>query len=161
MTICPKPIAVVLTLLILSACESTSTHPISVDELSKREVIGKLGVPLGTAVEVEATVVDGSTLRMKAYDGLYLLKVTRVESNVLKDPQIFEFLVPGFIDVDLPSSKSDGSTPKDYTGKRVTLVVYEVGEFNGLPRNLPGDVLVWADRGFYLYTSLEVLAQRK
>ncbi|MEX2212798.1 MAG: hypothetical protein WD768_01635 [Phycisphaeraceae bacterium] len=147
--------------------------------MAERDVIGKLGVPLGTVVEIQATIIAGRELRMKAYDGLYLLKVTHVGARLLEEPPVLEFSVPGFIDVELPSDhrslvemikreeeKHPGRAKtndieKGFVGRTVKLVVHEVGTFSGLPRNRPNDVPVWADRGFSLRTSLEVLAQRK
>lgn len=47
-----------------------------------------------------------------------------------------------------------------FLGKKVRLVVYEVGSFHGIPHQLPEGVPVWADLGFHFSTSLTVLKER-
>jgi hypothetical protein len=49
-------------------------------------VIGQLGVPLGTVVQIDATVVAGSSLRFKIFDGKYLLKVSKVGASSVSNP---------------------------------------------------------------------------
>jgi hypothetical protein len=145
---------------------------------SKPPVIGKLGVPLGTVVEIRATVVAGSETRMKQYQSAYLLRVSEVGRRPLPQPQLMEFSVPGFVnanlandDFDLYELKNGEKTgrldsaqieelQKGYVGKAVRLAVYETGGYSGIPANLPSDVPVWQDRGFGFSTSLVVLAER-
>ncbi|HCE44560.1 MAG TPA: hypothetical protein DET40_13520 [Lentisphaeria bacterium] len=43
-------------------------------------VIGNLGVPVGNVVEVECTIIDGDSLRLKNLQGTYLLKVSKVNN---------------------------------------------------------------------------------
>jgi len=152
--------------------------PITLDELNRRNVVGNLGLPLGTAVEIEAEVVSGRSLRRKGYDSLYLLKVLNVDGKDLNASPLMRFSLPGFVDVELRNhtfalyemkrgtkAKSLNSTQiaeleKGYVGKKVRLVVYEVGSFHGIPDQLPKDVPVWADFGFHFSTSLTVLNER-
>jgi hypothetical protein len=152
---------------------------ISVADLNSRPVVGELGVPLGTVVEVEATVVAGRELRVKGLSSLYLLEVTHVNGRSLTEPQMMEFAVPPWISASLANDNLDlhemktgqkaGSLDGDaieelergYVGKRVRVAVYEVGRFTGIPRNLPDDVPVWADVGFWFRSSLIVVAERK
>lgn len=154
---------------------------ISVAELRTLSVIGELGVPLGTVVEIRAKVVSGSEYlpRVKGYDGLYLLKVTHVDGKELEDPVVLEFSMFPFIRVGLASNHFDlyalktgrkageldsaeiRKLEKGYVGKTVHLIAYEAGRFSGIPGNLPKDVPVWAGRAFELSTSLEILAERK
>lgn len=154
-----------------------STQP-SLSSLTERPVVGALGVPLGTVTEIRARVVAGRELRAKAYEGAYLLRVMEVDGRPLAPPPVMEFHVPRFVSVKLASdhfalhelktgsatgrldSARIGELEKDYVGKEMRLVVYEVGEYSGIPGNLPADVPVWADRGFGFRTSLVVLAER-
>lgn len=46
-------------------------------------VVGRMGVPLGKVVEIEAIVVSGDSLKMKGYAGAYLLKVISVKTDTL------------------------------------------------------------------------------
>src|SRR5713101_5928561 len=54
-------------------------------------IIGRLGVPLGTVVEIDATIVAGRSLEPKEFMGAYLLKVTRVASNSIPNPPTCRF----------------------------------------------------------------------
>jgi hypothetical protein len=141
-------------------------------------VVGKLGLPLGTAVEIEAEVVSGQSLRIKGYDSLYLLKVTHVDGKELSKPPLLRFSAPGFASAKLANhtfalyemkhgtkaksldSSQVAELEKGYVGKTVRLVVYETGSFSGAPSKLPKDVPVWADFAFHFSTSLTVLNER-
>ena len=57
-------------------------RPIKIGELNRRPVVGKLGLPLGTATEIEVQIISGRELRRKAYRSSYLLKVTHVENRL-------------------------------------------------------------------------------
>ena len=152
--------------------------PITLEELNRRNVVGNLGLPLGTAVEIEAEVVSGRILRRKGYDSFYLLKVTHVDGKEMNTPPLMQFSAPGFASVNLANdtfalyemkhgtkakrlnSSQIVELEKGYVGKTVRLVVYEVGSFHGIPNQLPNDVPVWADVGFHFSTLLTVLNER-
>ena len=152
---------------------------IRVEDLNARPVVGRLGLPLGTAVEVEATVVPGNALRVKNYASRYLLSVSRVNGKPLPAARMMEFSVPSFVQVGLARDafalyemktgrkaeslglEQIGPLEQDYVGAKRRLVVYEVGAFEGTPRNLPPDVPTGADVGFGFTSSLVVLAERK
>jgi hypothetical protein len=137
-------------------------------------ILGRLGVPLGKVVEIEASVIDGSSLGTKSTDGRYLLGVTKVGATVSKDSIICDFrLCPGsdaklanndFSLYELKTGKEAGSLTgeeienlkRDYVGRTYHLLVYELGTFRGIPKNLPLE-LTWQDTGFGFYTSLIVL----
>lgn len=136
----------------------------------------------GTATEIRAEILAGRVvnqeLNTKGYDGLYLLKVTHVGAKKLAEPPVLEFSVPGHTGVklandifelyELKTGKQTGGLTdeqievleKEYVGKKVRLVTYEVGEYSGIPRELPEGIGVWAGRGFHFSTSLIVLADR-
>lgn len=171
-------IALVFTNVSLGQDDSTDA-PITLEELSRRTVVGKLGHKLGTAVEIDAEIVAGHSLRMKAYDSLCLLNVTHVDGQKLDAPQLMRFTVPGFVSVKLPNhtfalyelkhgkkatsldSAQIAELEKGYVGKKVRLVVYEAGGFSGIPDSLPDDVPIWADSRFRFSTALTVLAERE
>ena len=60
-------------LLAISTCavaqNQESNDPISYSELRSRDVIGQLGIPLGTATEISATIISGDELRTKSAAG--------------------------------------------------------------------------------------------
>lgn len=147
--------------------------------LNHRKVIGRLGVPLGVAVEIDATIVSGDTLRMKVHSGRYLLKVETVQSKPVNESLILTFEVPPFVDAPLAidhvslvklkrgkiSEKLNSQQIKlleqGYVGQRFRLLVYETGSFTGIPSDLPSDAPIWQDTGFHFATYLKVLAHRK
>ena len=158
--------------------DRTDAEPLTIADLNERQVIGQLGVPLGTVVEIKATVVAGDDLRKKLYQGAYLLRVTEVDGRGLESLPVMTFFVPGFSSVKL--ARNDFELHKMKTGKKVSslnqeqietlqqgyvgqqmrLVVYEIGRFAGIPKQLPNDVMSWADVGYGFSTSLYVLAER-
>jgi len=129
--------------------DKPTENPITLEELNRRNVVGSLGLPLGTAVEIEAEVVSGNSLRQKKYDSLYLLKLMRVDGKDLSTAPLLRFSVPRFADVRLANhtfalyeikhgtkAESLNSTQiakleNGYVGQRVRLVFYEVGSFHG------------------------------
>lgn len=141
-------------------------------------MVGKLGVPLGTVVEILAVIVAGRETRLKQYQGDYLLRVSDVDGQPLPQFQLMEFSVPGFVSVKLANDDFDlyelktgtkasklnsaqiEELQKGYVGKQVRLAVYETGGYSGMPENLPSDVPTWQDHGFGFSTSLVVLAER-
>ncbi|HYG78148.1 MAG TPA: hypothetical protein VEK08_24295 [Planctomycetota bacterium] len=152
-------------------------EPIHVDMLNQHDVIGKLGLPLGHTADIEAEIVSGESMKMKEYWGRYLLKVSSVNGVPLRTQPILTFQLPfgngklandHFKLYEMKKGKRASSLSnleikeieKGYVGSVVKLIVYEAGEFYGLPKVLPPEVDVWADRGFHFSTYLEVLFQR-
>ena len=171
-------VAILVSGMVAYSQDATEERPINTDELNKRPVVGELGLPLGTATEIHAEIISGRELRQKGYNSLYLLKVTRVAGKKMNNAPRLKFSIPSFVRVNLArhnfdlyelktgektgslSSKQIEKLEEGYIGKTVRLVVYEVGSFSGIPRNLPKDVPIWADFGFHFSTSLVVLAER-
>ena len=157
---------------------ANNTRPLTVDDLQQNPVIGKIGVPLGEVVWIEATVIAGRELRLKRYSGRYLLKVTSAKGKLLPEPQIMEFGVSGFSKVkNLPNESfglykmRHGKKPKSlnseqikqleqgYVGKKVALQVYETGVFSGIPKSLP-EGMVWQDTGYGFFSHLVVVGRK-
>ena len=159
--------------------EAVKKRPIQFDELNERPVIGKLGVPLGTAIDIQAQIVSGEALRRKEHAVDYLLKVTHVAGAKLEKAPLLKFGVYGaggakiasnqFDLFELKKGKKTGrldsvqikELEKGYVGKTVRLLVCEYGSFNGVPNNLPKDFPSWAEPEFYFSTSLFVLGEKK
>jgi hypothetical protein len=152
---------------------------VRVAELNERPVIGQLGIPLGTCEEIRAKIIAGRDLRLKQYDGVYLLSVTQVAGKELASPVVLRFSTAPGAAVNLANDgfelhqlktgrKAESLTDtkiqgleKGYVGKTIKLTVYEVGGFSGIPRNLPKGTAVWADVGFGFSTSLVILRERQ
>jgi hypothetical protein len=154
--------------------------PLRVSELNERPVIGELGIPLGTCADIQATVIAGRDLRLKQYDGDYLLSVTHVGDKRMPTPVKLRFVTApgasvklardGFELHELKTGKKAGTLTdtkireleEGYVGKTMKLTVYEVGGFSGIPRKMPeGNVIWWADTGFHFSTSLVVIREQK
>ncbi|ODA30977.1 hypothetical protein [Planctopirus hydrillae] len=176
------PYLVVIGLLVLSgsllAQNKSVETPITLEELHRRQLLGQLGLPLGTVATIDAVVTSGDETRVKAYQGLYLLTVTHVNGQPLEKPPLMRFVVDSLSStVNLPhdkppllfGAKQEGGNPtasqkeieKEYVGKTHRLVVYESGGYAGIPDNLPKGVPLAGAAGFKFgfSTSLTVLAE--
>ena len=175
---------IVLAALVCAMLSGASTRPappneMTVQGLTQHRVIGRLGLPVGTVTEIRATVIAGSELELKQYDGSYLLRVTEVGGRAVRKPFPIELQVLGFVDVRLANnsfrlyelktgkkaarldSGQIADLQKDYVGKNVRLVVYETGGYSGIADHLPPDVPVWQDHSFSFSTHLVVLSERR
>ena len=153
--------------------------PLRASELNERPVIGELGIPLGTCGDIQAKVIAGRDLRLKQYDGAYLLSVTHVGNKRMATPVNLRFETAPGVSVKLASNgfelhelktgKKTGTLTDTkireledgYVGKTVKLTVYEVGGFSGIPRKMPERRIWWADTGFHFSTSLVVISEQK
>ncbi len=160
--------------------KDSAQEPIPLKELRNRDVVGRLGLPLGTATEVEAEVVSGDSTRRLADRSRYLLRVTHVDGKELADSALMHFELPGFASVKLANDhwsllemKQGKEAEKQldtaqlvqleqgYVGKRIRLAVYEAGKFDGLPKRLPKDFQNLQGYQFRFSTFLVVLAERR
>ena len=66
---------------VLVGGSSAEEKPLSIDDLNRIEITGRLGVPLHTVHLIEARVVDMSFTRAKADDGRVGLKIVSVGGN--------------------------------------------------------------------------------
>ncbi|THB65803.1 MAG: hypothetical protein D6B27_07920 [Gammaproteobacteria bacterium] len=144
---------------------------ITVKSLNETPVIGVLGVPLGTATVIDATIISGSNLRGKDSFGKYLLKVHSVNGKeIYNEPAVQFYVIKGLSvklarngfelyklkhgkETSILSENDIADLEKGYVGKRVKLRVYEAGKFSGAPENIP---IPWQDKGFHFQTYLFV-----
>lgn len=113
---------------------------IRVSRFGKDNVIGQLGLPLGTVVRVTGIAVDGDESGLKANAGKLLLRVEIVNGAELTRPYEFEF------------RRTARSVTKPKPGERFDYYVHEHGAFDGVVE--PPDELgikhdVVAHDGFY------------
>ena len=142
-------------------------------------IVGQLGVPLGTVVQVDATIVAGRTLASKDLMAEYLLKVTQVGSSSVSNAPNCRFQTHSWGEVkiapdefslyELKKGKKTGSLSdsqvaeleRGYVGRLYRLLVYEegvyTGVYTGIPRDLPTDYPIWQDHSFGFSTHLVVL----
>src|SRR4051794_2545155 len=135
-------------------------------------IIGKLGVPLGTAVEIEAKVLSGKTLHSELVGGKYFLVVSKVGRKPLAEPPICLFELLPWASVEIASDTSElyemkrgkkaskltgeerADLERDYVGRTYHLLVYEEGFFSGIPKGLPSEYQVWHSHNFNFDTKL-------
>jgi hypothetical protein len=120
--------------------QDDTTPPVSVTSFRPDNVIGHLGVPLGTVVRVRGICIDGDTTRRKKYAGITLLQIETVNGERLESP----FLVP------FGRAARELETP--VRGQRFDYYVHEHGSFDGvveLPQELETTSPIVANDGFY------------
>jgi len=154
---------------------ATPKKTITFSELQGADVIGRLGVTLGTCVSIRGVAVSGDSLRAKGASGRYLLRVLEVDGRAIREPELFDYsCAPGYSGMPTdhfdhfrlihgePAHKLNGeqmaALEKDFVGTERRLIVFEVGWFVGMPSNLPEGVVPWQSNGFDFRTSLEIVA---
>ncbi len=168
-----------LLILLLAQAELTLHGEDTIDYQALNQGVsirGRLGIPLGHAVEIEAQVVLNLSAGEKDDVHNYRLKVTEIGTNVMANPPVCPFWDKSSSNQKLAN---DGLSlyelkmghpvngvlwtteleelERDYIGRSYRLLVYETGCFQGIPRNLPKGYFVWQDRGFRFDTNLIVL----
>jgi hypothetical protein len=155
--------------------------PVTEFTQNQKVIVGLLGVPLGTVVEIETTLVAGSAIpdALPNLARTFLLSVEKVNGVALSQPKIIDFIVyseaklPASYE-DLPSSKTHASKltmseleaalaaeARQYVGSRHRLAVYEAGRFDGVPEKIPEDCMPWSGSNFGYHPYLVVLNIRE
>ena len=157
------------------------TKELTTNEIIRAEVIGKLGLPLGTCVDVQATVEAAKKPTSKQNSGKYFLKITHVSGKKLAIPLFERFYIHHFASETVQLADSEMSLYKlkkgqpegwvdsdeikkledDYLSKVVYLTVYENGGFRGVPKNLPKSVRVWPGVGYGFSSEVCVIDQKE
>jgi hypothetical protein len=160
---------------------------ISAESFRKKSavLIGDLGYPLGTPLEIDATIVSEMD-HFETPTGHFLLKVTRVNEKELNPSVLMRFGVrpglrnalvenegqfdelcgflrqPGNFLNSKPLSEEEIKTfERNYVGSRHKLSVYEAAHFEGVPEKLPSGKNAWNGPTFGLYTTVAVVLERK
>jgi hypothetical protein len=125
-----RTVAPIVAVAVATLCPTATTvadkppepvRPITLAELSERQILGSLGHPLGTLLTVEGVVADGTYTKLKYDAGHTLLRVQVVEGKELKDEVVFHF--DAFLDW----------VEKPKVGSRFKYFGYETGGFIGVP----------------------------
>lgn len=114
----------------------------------KVQIVGRLGLPLGTVCRIEGHYYDGTQLRMKAYDSVMLMQVMRVNDSKLEKPVLLRFnpLQKGMI--------SSPEATKPFNG-----FAYETGQFVGIPAKSWQHVPAMTTTAHFFETSLVLLKE--
>jgi len=137
----------------------------------------KLGIPFGTIAKLKAEIYDGERLRMKAYWGVYLLKINSVNDKPIKGTLLLRFtdetgtLANEDFGLYKLLYKKDDDSPEPelteeqvhkmkekYVGKKLTLMAYETGQFLGIPANYFKYRPIKVALGFHFEQSLVVVS---
>lgn len=124
--------------------------PISVSELSRRAVVGRLGHSLGEIVTIEGTIADGSYTRAKADAGEILLRVHIVNGKRIEDEQVFHFQLA-----------SGASISSPMVGSKFKYLGYETGSFTGIPGDAFQYIPMRATTGYGFTTSFLLVRDEK
>lgn len=116
----------------------TRPAPISLPELHDRGVLGRLGRPLGTVVEVSGTVVVNDARAKGHDDEPFLLQVETVDGHKLVEPQ-------AFFSSDMPLIRE---RPSLKVGDAFKCAGYERGGYQGSPEGESRYVPPYAARAF-------------
>lgn len=138
-------LAIVILFPLAVASADKAPKSIGISELSKLQVIGWLGQPLGRIVTIEGVVVDGSYTRCKADEGQSLLRVQVVDGKQLPKEQVFHF-DPFLAELEKPT-----------VGSKFKYIGYETGGFTGVPAKAFDHVPAIATTGYYFTTHFVVL----
>ena len=138
-------------------------------------IIGQLGVPLGTVVQIDSTIVAGRSLGWKDLASEYLLKVIKVGSSSVSNPPTCQFQTHSWAEVKIASDvfslyelkkgkKAGGLSDsqiaeleRGYVGHAYRLLAYEEGVYSGVPADLPAGYPIWQGHQFGFRTHLIVL----
>jgi len=121
---------------------------ITLDEIRKSDIIGRLGVPLGRIVVVEGIAADDYYRRLKIDMGHRLLRVQEVDGEQLDKEVVFHFRPWHTARIDKPA-----------VGERFKFIAYESGGFIGVPHGAFKHVAPVAITNFHFSTSLTVLKE--
>ena len=129
----------------VSIASAANLMPINVDALeAPAMVIGKLGMPLGKVVTIEADVIDGDRANGKALEGVALLMVRSVNGKLVRELYTLRF---SWFDT-VPTAPLSG---------RVRLVGYETGQFIGVPAEAFAYIPPVASQGFHFESAFVIL----
>lgn len=106
--------------------EITCQKIITIEELNTTQLVGQLGVPMGTIVEVDCQFSHLHQPCAKIDEGIFLW-VYAINGKALVSPKAFRFE---------PLFPSDIWTGIQKSDRRIKLVCYESGQFYGCPVNI-------------------------
>ncbi len=159
-----------VTVFISSCSQRVEKSTIVQQQLTK----GVLNHPFGTILKMDVEIFDGDKLELKGNEGIYLLRIIRIEDSVLNDQLLlpFEDETDSFPKNDFElyeqlNGKTTGSLSSEeitkmeqtYVGKRFRIAAYESGKFTGLPDGYNKYLDERSDKGFYFKNYLIVIGK--
>jgi hypothetical protein len=124
--------------------------PIPLDEVHARGIEGKLGLRLGTVIEVSGEVITNSSQAKMNMDQPFFLRIDRVGDKALAQPAIFRAR-----DMDLQEAR-----PELKIGDHFHCAGYETGSFHGSPNGEFKYVKPYATVGYGFGTQFIILSPK-
>src|SRR5207247_300584 len=130
-------------------------------------------IPFGTIAKLDVDIYDGDSLQMKAYEGIYLLKINSINDKLQNGTVLLSFkdetgelandsfglykLIYGK-SANSISRKQIDENKKKYVGKKLTLMAYETGHFTGIPKDYFKYQPIRTDRNFHFEDYLIIVS---
>jgi hypothetical protein len=148
---------------------------LTTDQICASDVVGSLGLPLGTCARIQATITTRNL--MKRDSGDYFLTITHVDGQRLPTPVVSRFFVhsqatrnvklanDNFALYELRTGKKAGSLDTEqiarleegYVGRSVNVLAYQTGSFSGTPNHKK--FATWQGTSFHFSTHIVVMDQ--
>jgi hypothetical protein len=164
---------VLATIAAASGAEGARMNVPASDVGARVQVIGAMGLPLGTVREVVIEVEDGAATKSKDDASFYLAKILRIDGKDIKDPVVLQFrsratALQSSYEARRQQLGGEGrhltseirDLNADYVGARFIITAYETGEFAGMPPGVPS-ALAWQDSKFRFRTYLVIITARR
>jgi len=150
--------------------------------------IGRLGVQLGTVVEIKGKIIDGNSLNYKDSQNNYFIEIHEINNSTTTNNLLMKFrtMFPDYpsdyfslykiktgreptLGISWEVGKMGTPIEKTsreptitelqvgYVGRPIHFLAWEIGKFDGIPKNLPEGTPLWADANFGFRTSLVLL----
>jgi len=126
---------------------ASQPSPIPLSELRERGVAGRLGLRMGTIVEVTGVVVENKSNAKADVSEPFFLRVDSVDGRKLDTPQLFSSSAMELI----------RRVPALKVGDSFKCIGYERGGFQGSPDGEFKYVGPYATQGFYFHVEFVVL----
>lgn len=146
---------------------------LSVDEKSTIQISTKLGHSFGEILNLKVEIIHGNTLRRKAVEGMYLMKILEVNSKPVEGNIYMTFvdetgkfprgcfeLYKYLYGKETGSLSYDqvGIMEKQYLGKEANIMAYETGAFTGVPDGYFDYQPLKSTTGFYFESYLIIIS---
>lgn len=142
-----KPVKIIS--FFLFVCISTMLFGQSSRAKTSYSIKENLDFPFGTLIKLKIEIIDGTSLKQKSLNGIYLMKINEINDQPFKESFITEFIDKSgeFPTEDFGlyekvykkkvknslSSDEIDKIQKNYVGKTFTVLAYESGKFVGIP----------------------------
>ena len=140
------------------------------------QITTKLGHSFGDILNLKVEIIHGNSLKRKALEGLYLMKILEVNNKPVEGNVYMTFVDEtgkfprGCFELyNYLYGKETGSLTSDqvnviekqYLGKKANVIAYETGAFTGVPDGYFNYQPLRSSTGFYFESYLVVISNMK